>query len=169
MLAPLGENRQLAETFRRSIPALRKWFARRLANPADIDDAVQDVWLRTHNHLAGGEVANPQAYLFQAAQSVLADRARRAQVRQQSRHESLEPHHHPVEGITPDRVLMGKVAVARVVARLTELPERTRDVFVLHRFEGMSYGEIAKAMAISVSAVEKHIMKALRFLMDDQP
>lgn len=159
----------MPQTFRQSIPALRRWFGRRLANPADVDDAVQDVWLRAHGHLASGEVLNAQAYLFQTAQSVLQDRARRAATRQQGRHETLEDHHHPVEGITPDRVLMGKDAVARVVARLAELPERTRDVFVLHRFEGISYGEIAKAHAISVSAVEKHIMKALRFLMEDRP
>ena len=159
----------MTETFRQSIPALRKWLARRVASPADIDDAVQDVWIRAHGHLASGDVVNAQAYLFQTAQSVLLDKARRATSRQQARHEPLEEHHHPVEGITPDRVLMGKDGVARVIGRLAELPERTRDIFVLHRFEGMSYGEIAKAHAVSVSAVEKHIMKALRFLIEERP
>ena len=46
------------------------------------------------------------------------------------------------------------------------LPERTRDVFMLHRFEQMSYPEIARAFGISVSAVEKHIIKALRRLTE---
>ncbi|WP_343528016.1 RNA polymerase sigma factor [Sphingomonas sp.] len=159
----------MTETFRVAIPALRKWFGRRLPNPADIDDAVQDVWIRAHSHLASGHVISAQAYLFQTAQSVLQDRARRASTRQQAFHETLEDHHHPVEGITPDRVLLGKDEVARIAGRLAELPERRRDIFILHRFEGMSYGEIAKAHAISVSAVEKHIMKALRFLMEDRP
>ena len=48
------------------------------------------------------------------------------------------------------------------------MPERTRDIFVLHRFENISYGEIAMRMNISVSAVEKHIMKALKLLMDER-
>lgn len=153
--------------FRKSLPALRRWFSRRLRNPADVDDAVQDVWLRSHGHLAQGEVGNVQAYLFQTAQSVVTDRARRGGVRKEGAHESLEEHHHPVEGITPERVLMGKEAVAQVRARLAAMPERTRDVFVLHRFEEMSYAEIARSLGISVSAVEKHIMKALRLLLDD--
>ena len=44
------------------------------------------------------------------------------------------------------------------------LPARTRDVFVLHRFEEMSGTRIAVALGLSVSAVEKHIMRALQNL-----
>lgn len=153
--------------FEQHLHALRAWFGRRMRNPADVDDAVQDVWLRAHTHIDGDQIGNIQAYLFQTAQSVLTDRARRAAVRQEGRHESLTEISHPVEGITPDRVLMGKEAVARIVARVQEMPERTRDIFVLHRFENMSYGEIAKRMGVSVSAVEKHIMKALRLLSEE--
>jgi RNA polymerase sigma factor (sigma-70 family) len=153
--------------FEQHLHALRAWFGRRMRNPADVDDAVQDVWIRAHAHLDADRVDNVQAYLFQTAQSVLTDRARRAAVRQEGRHENLTEMNHPVEGITPDRVLIGREAIARIVARLQEMPERTRDIFVLHRFENMSYGEIATRMGVSVSAVEKHIMKALRLLSDE--
>jgi RNA polymerase sigma-70 factor (ECF subfamily) len=149
--------------------ALRSWFGRRLRNPVDVDDAVQDVWLRSRSHLSRGLVDNIPAYLFQTAQSVLTDRARRASVRREGHHEPLEEFHHPVEWITPERVLMGEQAMERVLARLGEMPERTRDIFLLHRFENIGYGEIAMRMNISVSAVEKHIMKALRLLMDERP
>lgn len=154
--------------FERHIPALRAWFARRLRNPADIDDAVQDVWLRTRTHLASGRIDNASAYLFQAARSVLTDRARRAAVRHEGEHESIEEFQYPVEWITPDRVLMGKEGVKMLLTRINAMPERTRDIFVLHRFENLSYDEIAGKMGISVSAVEKHIMKALRLLMEER-
>jgi RNA polymerase sigma-70 factor (ECF subfamily) len=153
--------------FEQHLHALRVWFGRRLRNPTDVDDAVQDVWIRAHAHLGTDEVDNVQAYLFQTARSVLTDRARRAAVRQEGRHEDLTEMNHPVEGITPERLLIGREAVARIVALLQEMPERTRDVFVLHRFDDMSYREIAQRMLISVSAVEKHIMKALRLLSDE--
>jgi RNA polymerase sigma-70 factor (ECF subfamily) len=138
-----------------------------MQNAADVDDAVQDVWLRAHRHLDANEVDNVPAYLFQTAQSVLMDRARRGRVRAEGRHETIQDIHHPVEGLTPERVLMGKEAVARISAVLEAMPERTRDIFVLHRFENISYGEVASRMGISVSAVEKHIMKALRILTDE--
>ncbi len=37
---------------------------------------------------------------------------------------------------------------------------------MLHRFEEMSYPEIAERLSISVSAVEKHMMKALRRVLE---
>jgi RNA polymerase sigma-70 factor (ECF subfamily) len=161
-------SKQGATGFERQMSALRSWFGRRLRNPVDVDDAVQDVWLRSHAHLDRGAVDNVPAYLFQTAQSVLTDRARRAAVRREARHEALEDFHHPVEWITPERVLMGEEAVERIVARLGDMPERTRDIFLLHRFENISYGEIAMKMGISVSAVEKHIMKALLLLKEER-
>ena len=45
---------------------------------------------------------------------------------------------------------------------LGELPERTRVVFLLHRFEELKYAEIARRLEISVSSVEKHMMEAMR-------
>ncbi|NKJ44462.1 RNA polymerase sigma factor [Novosphingobium sp. SG720] len=152
--------------FERHRRALRAWLGRRLRNPADVDDAVQDVWLRAHERLDSGEVANPRAYLFTAASSVVHDRARRAGVRHEDAHHRLEENDHPVEWITPERVLEGKEALTVIMHRLSTMPERTRDVFVLHRFEGLAYADIARRMGISVSSVEKHIMKALRLLLE---
>jgi DNA-directed RNA polymerase specialized sigma24 family protein len=46
------------------------------------------------------------------------------------------------------------------------MPVRTQEIFLLHRFEEMTYPAIAAALGISVSAVEKHIMIALRLLVE---
>lgn len=46
------------------------------------------------------------------------------------------------------------------------LPERCRIVFVLSRFEEMSYQEIAEELGISAKTVEHQISKALRLLRD---
>jgi len=47
---------------------------------------------------------------------------------------------------------------------LLELPERTRVVFVLRRLENLSYSEIGLRLGLSVSAVEKHMLRAVRHL-----
>jgi RNA polymerase sigma factor (sigma-70 family) len=51
-----------------------------------------------------------------------------------------------------------------VIAVLEELDERTRDAFILHRLEGMKHAEIAELLGVSVSSVEKYIIKALALL-----
>jgi RNA polymerase sigma-70 factor (ECF subfamily) len=42
-------------------------------------------------------------------------------------------------------------------------------VFLLHRFEGLSYSEIARRLGVSRSAVEKHMMHALQMLSERFP
>jgi RNA polymerase sigma factor (sigma-70 family) len=49
----------------------------------------------------------------------------------------------------------------RLRRALTKLDPRTREVFLLHRSEGLSYGEIAQRLGISAVAVERHIAHAL--------
>ncbi|MET0370724.1 MAG: RNA polymerase sigma factor [Sphingobium sp.] len=151
------------------LPALRSWLSRQLSNGADIDDVVQDIWVRLCGRDADQPaIGNARAYMFQTARSVLADRHRRASVRMRDRHGELTELDHPVEEVTPERVLMGKQQVLTVSQRIGMLPERTRDIFLLNRFDQMSYRDIAAATGLSVSAVEKHMMKALRFLMNDE-
>ena len=52
-----------------------------------------------------------------------------------------------------------------VLSVLDELDERSRDAFILHRLEGMKHAQIAEFMGVSVSSVEKYIIKALSLLM----
>ena len=63
---------------------------------------------------------------------------------------------------TPERVLLAKQQVAKLKDALAELPERVRFVFLLHRYEGMKYREIAQHLGISVSSVEKYMMQAIK-------
>jgi RNA polymerase sigma-70 factor (ECF subfamily) len=62
-------------------------------------------------------------------------------------------------------VLASRERLRRVWEGLETLSERTREVFVMHRLEGRKYHEIAAALGISCSAVEKHMAKADLFLM----
>ncbi len=51
--------------------------------------------------------------------------------------------------------------VERIERSLAAANPRTREAFLLHRFDGMSYGEIAGQLGISTRAVTNHIAKAL--------
>lgn len=146
-------------------PSLRRYFCRRVRN-AEVEDLVQDVFLRMQTQVENPPIEHLDRYLFRVAASVLSDRARRVAVRHLSAHEPLEECHHPAEKRTPERVLLDRETLGRTVAAIDELPKRTRDILLLHRFEEMTYGSIAKQFGLSISAVEKHVMKALKYLRD---
>ncbi|MCI4592146.1 RNA polymerase sigma factor [Sphingobium sp. BYY-5] len=143
------------------VPALRRYFSRRVSNGAMVDDLVQDVMLRMHARDAKDSIDNLEGYIFRTATSVLRDQARRDKARHAASHGELTEKDHPAEECTADRVLEGKEELARLVHALEDLPERTRDIFLMRRYEGWAYGEIAEKVGISVSAIEKHVAKAV--------
>jgi RNA polymerase sigma-70 factor (ECF subfamily) len=142
------------------MPALRRYFARRVPNVALVDDLVQDVMVRMYGRDAGQGIDNLEGYIFRTASSVLRDQARRDAVRCARSHDELTEIHHPAEECTADRVLQAKEDLARIVRALADLPDRTRDIFLMRRYEGLAYGEIAGRVGISVSAIEKHVARA---------
>ena len=65
-----------------------------------------------------------------------------------------------------DEVITARARLERVKEGLAKLTPRTREVFLMHRIEEMKYREIAQALGISQSAVEKHIARAALFLAE---
>ena len=63
---------------------------------------------------------------------------------------------------SPVTMQAGRQEAAAAVIRA--LPPKTRDAFLLHRFEALTYRQIAGRLGVSVSMVEKHIAEALRQL-----
>lgn len=47
---------------------------------------------------------------------------------------------------------------------IANLPERQKQVYLLHREEGLTYPEIAEKLGISKNTVENHMVKALKYL-----
>ncbi len=62
---------------------------------------------------------------------------------------------------SPERILESRESMNRFETGLKALSPRSRDVFVLHRYEGLTYSEIAQHCDITVSAVGKHMIKAI--------
>lgn len=147
------------------VSLLRPYIARH-APDDQVDDLLQETILRIHQRGAPDAIDNFRAYAFQTARSVIIDGGRRDAVRKRDAHFVLEEYHYPIDPITPEQTLMDRESVQEFVAALQEMPERTRDIFVLQRFEDMSYPAIAQYMGISLSAVGKHMVKALRLLAE---
>ena len=114
---------------------------------------------------------NPQGYVFTIAANLMRDRARRARTRSEDAHIQAEDDWLFSEEPSAHRALAGREELARIKVAISELPSRPRRVFVLNRFEGLTYREIAELMGVSRSSVEKYMMAAIARLKDarDKP
>ena len=140
--------------------ALKRYFSRRGA-PAELaDDLTQEVFVRLAGRAATTKIENAEAYLMQTASSVWKDCLRHRQRRSHHDHIHYEEELHAPEAFSPERVFEGREAVQRLAEALYALPARTRQIYVHCRIDGMKRKEVAKRFGISVSAIEKHLMKA---------
>jgi RNA polymerase sigma-70 factor (ECF subfamily) len=60
----------------------------------------------------------------------------------------------------PEAEAETKAEYSAVMARLQQLPEIDRTALLMHAFEGMPYGEIARALGISLPAVKMKIHRS---------
>jgi RNA polymerase sigma factor (sigma-70 family) len=157
---PLSERETLAALSHKHRTSLRRYFERRVRNRVEAEDLIQEVFLRLARRADFQSIDFIDGYLFEVAASVFQDRLRHRQSRATNLHDEYREGHSPEE-FSPERVLIAKESIGQVVQALQELPERVRMAFVLHRFEGLRHPEIAKRLGVSVSAVEKYVIRAL--------
>lgn len=159
IIADERQARLLEEWSRRYRPALLSFFQRRMPPGADREDLVQEVFLRLARQDLTA-IANIEGYLFQAAANVLKDWRRRGVRHATDAHDPVEEDLPAEVDFSPERVLLGKDAVAALIGALEALPERTRAVFLLYHFDQLPQAEIARRLGIAVRTVENNMAKA---------
>lgn len=167
-----GDPRRIEALDARYRAPLMAFFLRRAASRAEAEDLVQEVFIRMIARGEGADVRSADSFVFTIASNLVRDRARMAATRHDRAHDQIDAAYENdavdgslVEHLSPDRVLLGRERLTEALKALNELGPRTRNIFVLYRMENMQRREIAGLYGISVSAVEKHIAKALDHLM----
>ena len=162
-----ARNQQLDGLCRRFRPALLAYFLRRVRNPAEAEDLAHDVFLRLAD-VPLEQLRSAEAYIFQVAANLLKDRARRWKVRDNyaaTQIAAVDADELETHASDPERIEAARRSLAGLVVRLTELPERTREIFILYRIENVARRNIAQAYGLSLSTVEKEVARATAYLM----
>ena len=150
---------------------LLAYFLKRVKSRNEAEDLTQEVFVRLLHHPDKNNGQTLGGYVFTIAANLLRDRAKSVATAHHRQIQSLDLLDEKdafsanlVEGRNPERVLIGKQTIQDVLDALVELGERTRDIFILARLENVQQREIAAMYGISVSAVEKMMMKAMAHL-----
>jgi len=146
-------------------------FAARLRSVSEAEDLIQDLFLKVQ---ALGDVkveGDGSALLFRMANNLMLDRLR-SQTRASARDEGWRSLQGVVLGDqqvadipSAEDLVVGRQRLNVLLAKLKTLPPQVARAFTLHKLEGLSHAETAKAMGVSRSSVEKHVSAALKALI----
>lgn len=140
--------------------------ARITGSPDHAEDLLHSAFLRLEEYRAHTEVVRPAAFLTKVATNIARDEIRHDRVRAElacSVHDLIDiKDDQPLQ----DEILEARARLDRVKAGLAQLSPRTRQIFLMHRIDGLKYREIAAETGITISAVEKHIAKAALLLSE---
>lgn len=161
---PLVRHRAVSSfdtVFHEQRPALLRFLRRRLDNDADVDEIAQEAYLRLLRYSEDQEVGALKALLYRIAINLVAMHHRQSRSQHAADHVSLDGEEIESADIAQDRQLESRDQLRMLMAAIRGLPRNCRQVFLLSRFQEMSYQEIAVHCGISVKMVEKHVSKAL--------
>lgn len=146
--------------------ALCSYIARMLpGGRQDVEVILQETYIRllrqdSLKHLR----ENPRAYIYTVATNLVRDSLRRQLRRRSDQHHSYDDSEHESRGPSPLGAAEWQQNLGRLKQSLQKLKPVVRRVFLLSRFEQMTYPEIAETLSISTRSVERHMSKAIKHL-----
>lgn len=149
---------------------LMSFFRRRIRVHIDAEDLTQETLLRVIRAQAASRVTHAESYVFTIASNLLRDYFRRSRQFAPSscipidEAAASELEAELVEDLSPERLLLNDDSLSEALRFLNELDEKTRTIFVLFRLENMKQKDIAAALGVAQSTVEKHVMRAVLHL-----
>ena len=158
-----GDRASFALLFERWAPRLHGFFLRATGDSATAEDLLQQTFLKAHR---GRDSFGPprilKSWLFSIAAHSLKDELRR---RKRAPLEEDAATERELEGAGDSQQLLeSRERALAVRAAIDRLPETQRSVLYLHRFEQMSFGEVATALGTTEGAVRLRAFRAYQQL-----
>jgi len=127
-----------------------------LYKPEDIDDMVQETFLRAYHATQGREIDCPKAYLFQVAKTMaFKELSKKSRQLTDYLEEAVENDVDSTASLEDEVSAQQKVQL--YCEAIAELPHQCRRVYLMRKVQALSHKAIAKELKITTSAVEKQI------------
>ncbi|MEJ0039899.1 MAG: sigma-70 family RNA polymerase sigma factor [Gammaproteobacteria bacterium] len=134
----------------------------RIVQPADIEDIVQETFLRCFQASARTEVRHPRSFMLTTARNLALNHVERADNRLVRGVDAFDESAVPLFRYEPrDDAAEVQEEFVLLCRAVRTLPAQCRRAFVLKKVYGMNRKEIASYMGISESTVQNHIAKGM--------
>ena len=157
-----GDQRAFARLFARVAPKVHAFFLRSFRDESVADELMQTTFLRVHRARTSYRPELPlRPWLFTIAAHIRRDEwRRRYRVPESGGEEALFAADQAAAVSAARDREAAQDRYSDVLAALDALPEMHRTILQLHRYEGMTYVEIAKVLGSTPGAVRQHAFRA---------
>jgi RNA polymerase sigma-70 factor (ECF subfamily) len=154
------------QTFKELEVRLRLFVSARVSHRGDVDDVVQESFLKFHSACRGQVITNPLGYLCRVAMNIIIDHGRRRTPLSNSV---------DIDGVAESCLAMeASQEQGRCLAdlerayhtALKELSPRCAEVFELRRHHRMATPDVAARLSITTRMVQKHMVTAMAHLQN---
>ena len=129
--------------------------------PRDVEDIVQETYVRVCQVENKDAIRQPQSFMFRTAQNLALNHIKRADVNRTEGIDDIDELAPSEDGLIADQTYAQVVSdeqFALFCRAVRHLPQQCRRAYVLKKVYGFSLKEIAADMNLSVSTVENHIV-----------
>ena len=136
----------IEETLARETGRLRSFIRKRVPDPSDAEDILQDVFYELIDSTK--PIEKVTAWLFRVARNRIIDRFRKKKQEPLSVDDLL-----PSRDGGPDADYARSVLIDELAAALEELPKEQREIFIAHEIDGRSFKEMSEATGVTVNTL----------------
>lgn len=136
---------------------LKRYLRSRLANEQDAQDLAQEAYLRLLRVKDPKLIQDPVAYLFRIARNLIHE----LYTTLPPPSDSIDDVEIATDGMSVEETVESQQQMDRLESVMEKLSPKCRAAIVMHRRDGMTYEEIAKALGVSTAMVKKYLSQGL--------
>jgi RNA polymerase sigma factor (sigma-70 family) len=161
-IPPSDQARWFDEEIKPHEPALRAYLKSRFSDVHDVDDLVQESFLRVLEARKHGPIASAKAYLFATARNAALTILRRPHIFSDQAVTDFPALCVMEEGMDVAERASINQEVALLLDAIDSLPNRCREIFILRKLKGVSQKEIAARLGISDQTVQVQVSRGIK-------
>lgn len=160
-----GDEGVFEEVFRTYYERLCSYAHTMLNDSQEAEEMVQSTFITLWENRASLDIhTSLKSYLYRAVHNNCLNRIKHLKVRQE--HGDYYRHAYDEQVDSTAQQVMGNELQQQIGLAVEQLPEQCKKVFTMSRFESLTYAEIAAKLNISVKAVDKQMVRALRIMRE---
>ncbi len=151
----------ITNSFLQNQSFLTRFVNRFFSNKEDVEDVVQETYLRAYVAGQKAEIVKPKSFLFTTAKNIALTKLNKKSKQVTDFLEDYSQRHDLNIDPSPPEIVDAQQQLVIYCAAVKTLNGKFREAFLLKKVHGMTHKEIATQMSLSLSSVEKYLHRAM--------